>query len=810
VEHSNHKLIQPEKDDFMKGTSFRIITLGLLLLSLATARAQGLRLENFWYLAPADRPYLTTSTSQRGLSYNPVTGHLILVNRSGGISVQVIDALTGNDVSSMDTSGLINPGTFILSKVGVADDGVIYGANFGTIGGGTPTFTVYRWQDEASVATIAYSSDPGAGNIQQWGTTFDVRGTGTNTQILVSSSTGTIAALLTTLDGTNFTSQVIATDVLPGQMGIGIAFGTNNTFWAKSVDGPLLHLSFDPIAGTATTLQSFSVTNFPGSVAPFAVDVTNNLLVGINITTPDTANLYTITNLAAAPVLLSSTNLPSDYANTLFMGAVDFGGGMVFTLDSNNGLQAYSLVPSSDPVPPSIVLHPQSQTVFAGSTATFVASAAGSGTLFYQWRTNSIDIPRATNAVLTLTNVQAANEADYDVVVSNVAATASSFIAHLTVLPPGVMTPLWSLAPGSRSYLTSTSNNQRGMAYNPVTKHLLLVNMAGTVSVNVLAAVTGANIGTLATNGIAGGTFRLLMIGVADDGVIYAANFGTYNASATPPVITTVYRWSDENALPTIAFQGDPTGGIQNRQWGNALDVRGSGTNTQILLPSGGQQYVSILTTANGTNFSSVLISNVPTSAVLEGAAFGAGNSFWGKSSAGATLVHFGYDFTNYAATVLEAYDSTLFDATVNPIAVDPVHNLLAGVSIATPDNIQLYDISKLTPTQGPVLLQAVKAPTDNANTLFRGALDFGDGMLFALDTNNGLSAFALPFLRVNLVNANVVVSWATNLVGFSLQSTTNITSGVWAPVSGAVVSGDRQNVTLAPATSPQFFRLKK
>src|SRR6185436_1460644 len=139
-------------------------------------------------------------------------------------------------------------------------------------------------------------------------------------------------------------------------------------------------------------------------------------------------------------------------------------------------------------------------------------------------------------------------------------------------------------------------------AYNPVTRHLILVNMAGALSVNVLDAATGADLGTMATNGISGGTFKLLMVGVADDGVIYASNFGSL-----PGTTPTVYRWANESAQPTIAFQGDPTGGIQNRQWGNALDVRGAGSNTQILLPSGGQQFVAVLTTANGTNFSSVL-----------------------------------------------------------------------------------------------------------------------------------------------------------------------------------------------------------
>jgi hypothetical protein len=72
------------------------------------------------------------------------------------------------------------------------------------------------------------------------------------------------------------------------------------------------------------------------------------------------------------------------------------------------------------------------------------------------------------------------------------------------------------------------------------------------------------------------------------------------------------------------------------------------------------------------------------------------------------------------------------------------------------------------------------------------------------------LSAFGLPFLRVTLSGANVVVSWQSNLAGFGLESTSNLSSGIWTPVGGAVLSGGRFQVTVPATTSPQFFRLKK
>lgn len=794
----------------MKQSSL-LSALGFTVLALATAGAQGLKLENVWSLQPGERDYLGTSTVERGLAYNPVTDHVLIVHRANPVVVAVLNAQTGEDVQTgegtltLDTSGLANPGTFILSKIDVADDGAIYAANFGSIGAATPQFTIYRWADENSGSSIAYAGDPGEGNIQQWGTTFTVRGAGTDTQILVSSSAGTIAALLTTTDGINFTSQILTTDVMPGQMGIAIAFGADNTFWAKSVDGPLLHLEFDANAGTATTLQTYNITNFPGTVGPFNVDVANHRLVGINVTTPDTANLYDISNLAAAPELLNSIALPTDYNNALFMGAVDFGGNLVFTLDSNNGVQAYSLVPSSDPVPPSMILEPKDTTVYTGDKAVLVASATGTAPLSYQWQQYGMDLPGATSPVLVISNARQEDEGAYTVVVSNAAGTTYSLAAYLTVLPSGILSPIWSLAPGSRSYLTASGNNQRGMAYNPVTKHVVLVNRAGSLSVNLIDGATGADRGTMSTVGVSGGTFALSTIDVADDGVTYGVNFGSV-AGTTP----TIYRWANEEADPTIAYQADPMQGTANRQWGNSLAVRGAGTNTQILLPTGNQEFVALFTTENGTDFTPTIFSNLPPSAIMEGVAFGAGNTIWGQSHAGGTLAHYKLDFETGEAVVLEAYDWNIFDANVKPIAVDVEHNLLAGVAIATPDTVNLYDISQIDEFTPPVLLHSVVTPTDNANTLFRGALAFGDDTLFALDTNNGIIALALPFLRIQPDGDKVEVSWAAAHAGYTLQTRSHSESGTWNNVGTGTVSNGRYRVEVTPSGTQQYFRLER
>jgi pectate lyase len=86
------------------------------------------------------------------------------------------------------------------------------------------------------------------------------------------------------------------------------------------------------------------------------------------------------------------------------------------------------------PSAPTIVADPQSQTNTAGQSATFTVVAGGSTPLSYQWYFNTNwGIPNATNAFLTLINIQATNAGTCSVTVSNVAGSVTSTSALLTV-----------------------------------------------------------------------------------------------------------------------------------------------------------------------------------------------------------------------------------------------------------------------------------------------------------------------------------------------------------------------------------------
>ena len=84
--------------------------------------------------------------------------------------------------------------------------------------------------------------------------------------------------------------------------------------------------------------------------------------------------------------------------------------------------------------PPSIVSHPQDETVSVGESATFEVEASGTPPLSYQWQRDGVDIAGADDSSYTLADAQLADSgAEFRVVVSNTEGDATSNAATLTV-----------------------------------------------------------------------------------------------------------------------------------------------------------------------------------------------------------------------------------------------------------------------------------------------------------------------------------------------------------------------------------------
>ena len=100
--------------------------------------------------------------------------------------------------------------------------------------------------------------------------------------------------------------------------------------------------------------------------------------------------------------------------------------------------------PPSTPtaVLPTIATQPANQIVLIGATATFSVTVNGTTPLVYQWRKDGVAIPGATNALLSVSNVQPSHVGNYTVAVSNSAGTVTSSIGVLSLhTAPMVLTP---------------------------------------------------------------------------------------------------------------------------------------------------------------------------------------------------------------------------------------------------------------------------------------------------------------------------------------------------------------------------------
>src|SRR5207249_9402745 len=94
-------------------------------------------------------------------------------------------------------------------------------------------------------------------------------------------------------------------------------------------------------------------------------------------------------------------------------------------LVSNPAGAASGLIRIDLALAPTILTPPQNTVAPAGGTATFTVSVRGSTPLAYQWQKAGNPLAGATNAALTLTNVQSSDETNYNVVVTNLYGVAT-------------------------------------------------------------------------------------------------------------------------------------------------------------------------------------------------------------------------------------------------------------------------------------------------------------------------------------------------------------------------------------------------
>ena len=210
-----------------------------------------------------------------------------------------------------------------------------------------------------------------------------------------------------------------------------------------------------------------------------------------------------------------------------------------------------------------IATQPANQTVNQGSNATFSVTAAGTAPLSYQWWFSGSSLLGATNASLTLTNVQPANAGSYHVIVTNVAGQVTSSDATLTVL----LLPTISITnPANNAVVIANQTN--------LTLMTIVADGAGTIT-QVQFFQGTASLGTVTTapfnltwNNATTGNYALMAVASDDHG--YSATSSIVNVTITPLFATNAMRlWLKADSIAGLNNNA-PVGSWPDKSgWGN-------------------------------------------------------------------------------------------------------------------------------------------------------------------------------------------------------------------------------------------------
>ena len=333
-------------------------------------------LQSAWEVGPDDSDYLTDENRERGMTYNPATGNVLIAHRGAEeLAVAAIDGASGDPVGTLSTEG-IEGGIFPLNHVAAAEDGAIYGANLTRDAGGTQDgpLKVYRWENEQADPVLVYEGDPSRGDQEEYedrfGDTMAVRGSGLETQILMAPRFGKNVTILTP-DGSMdaFVDNLIVTDIPTSPAGWlthGLAFGEGDRFFgtrqpqfgSTTSQRGLVEVEFDLEEETGTVVRILEPTVFPNDVGPIGLDLDRGFLVGLDSYAHEDmdprqpeALLYDLSALSEDNFNFSMDieRFGPGNLNGNGSGQVIFGdNGRVYVLDTNNGVAAFDVVETVD------------------------------------------------------------------------------------------------------------------------------------------------------------------------------------------------------------------------------------------------------------------------------------------------------------------------------------------------------------------------------------------------------------------------------------------------------------------------------
>jgi len=246
--------------------------------------------------------------------------------------------------------------------------------------------------------------------------------------------------------------------------------------------------------------------------------------------------------------------------------------------------------------------------VNAGSTATLTVTATGTAPLSYQWQFNGVNIAGATSATLVLTNVNASNDGNYAVIVSNPGGSVTSAATLTVILPPSPSAPVFSPAAGAYNTvqlvsITSTGATSIYYTTNGDTATTDSTLYTGPISIPATTTLNAIGVNLGGSSPMASGTYTIpLLPTVALTAPVQGGQYGATTAITFSG--TAVARTSGASITNVTFFSGTTA-------LGNGTFVSGSDSSYTLVLPANtflrGSYNISMTATdSNGASASTV------------------------------------------------------------------------------------------------------------------------------------------------------------------------------------------------------------
>jgi uncharacterized repeat protein (TIGR01451 family) len=388
-----------------------------------------------------------TSMADNGAQFD------VVVNNAGGTVTSVAATLTVNP-APVAPSITTEPASVTVMEPAAAAFSVI-------ATGDAPL--AYQWMRNgvniAGATTASYVIDPTA-----------MIDNGAQFTVMVSNATGSVTSAIATLTVTpapvppSITTEpasvtvtapagagfsVVASGDAPlsyqwRRNGVDIGGATSATYALPSTTVDDSGSTFDVIVTNGVGSATSAIATLTVNAAPVPPSITTEP-AGTTVTAPDAAT-FTVVATGDAPLSYqwrrNGVNIAgatgATYVKTPTAYPTDDGStySVVVTNGAGSATSVSALLTVNPaPVAPAVTSNPASVTVTMPAAATFSVTATGTAPLSYQWRRNGVDIPgaNATSYVVDPTATEDSGST-FDVVVTNVAGSATSSAATLTVL----------------------------------------------------------------------------------------------------------------------------------------------------------------------------------------------------------------------------------------------------------------------------------------------------------------------------------------------------------------------------------------